>query len=238
MTDSDINLARVHVAILAGAWLLATILVMMAVSIAPTIAPSPITAEYLGNLQGAWAWYLASYTLFFVTDCAIAMLGVTLCVWLKPASTLVAGMIVILFAVAGLLGLLSDIQMLAAAQAFRNGSPLLSPEAAPAFLAGLTDTYNWLSAGSFFPPGIALFLLCGPAREAEVSRSWIDLTFVLALYQIAIGILSIVSFLVQDSVVIEISALSTGIGLPVLSIPWLVWMLSEMSNSTPPPLRR
>lgn len=238
MKESDINLARLHVAVLAATWLLGTVLVMMAVSVAPTSPPSPITTEYLGNLRSAWPWYLASYSLFFVTDCAIAMLGVTLCVWLKPASTLMAGMIIVLFAIAGLLGVFSDIQMLAAAQAFRNGSPLLAPEAAPAFLAGLTDAYNWLSAGSFFPPGIALFLLCAPARDAEVSRSWIDLTLVLALYQIAIGILSVVAFLVQDPVLTEISALSTGIGLPVLSIPWLVWMLSEMNNSTPPSLPR
>lgn len=224
MRPSDQRLARLIAVTLAASWLAGTGLVMAGAVLAP------LDAAHLAKLGGAWGWYAAGYGLFLVSDGAIALLGVILCAWLRPASVLAAGAIVVLFALAGAFGMLADLQMLAAAQAFRDGSALLTPEAAPGFLAHVTGMANWLSAASFFPPGLAALLVLAPAREAGVGRGWLEFTAFLAAYQIAVGTVSVAAFLSQNPFALDLALLGAVVGLPVLSLPWLGWMLREMKR--------
>lgn len=148
-----------------------------------------------------------SYGVLFVTDGAIAVLGVMLCVWLRPASPLVAGMVILLFVLSGTLGLLGDVAMVGAAQVFRDGSAMFSPGLAGAFLNGLNISTNWVSAASIFPGGIAALMILAPV--------------------------CVFSLLSQDSLALNLAMIGAAVILPTLCIAWLVWTLQEMKKTPP-----
>jgi len=234
MGASEYRLARLHAVLLLASWLAGTVLVLMANAAAPTTPPAPITAEYLALLRGSWGWYAAGYALFFVADGAIALLGVSLVVWLQPLPGFRGPAIVVLFVLAGTLGVLADLAMLSAAQLFRVGSPLLAPDAVAAWLDDLNATCNWLSAASFLPAGLATWLACAAARDAGVGSGWIAFNRFAALYQIAAGLLSAAAFLTQQTVLIDLALIGAVVVMPVLAVIWLGWMLREMKTQ---PLR-
>jgi hypothetical protein len=233
-SDADYRLVRLHIVILLAAWLAGTVLVLVANAVAPTTPPTPITAQYLTALRGSWSWTAAGYALFFVSDSAIALIGVSLAAWLRPGPGFRGSAMIVLFALSGVLGMLADLRMLGAAQLFRLGSPLLAPEAAPAFLDELNTTCNWLSAASFLPAGIATWLACPAARAAGARGGWIALTRLGALYQIAAGLVAATAFLTQQpfltnlALIALIALIAAIVGMPVFAAVWLGWMLHEM----------
>lgn len=181
----DHRLVRLLVAILLASWLAGTALVLHANAVAPTRPALPVSAGFLAQLKAGWGWYASGYALFFVADCGIALLGAALVAWLRAARGFRGPAIVLLFALSGVLGVLADVEMVAAAQFFRLGSPALQPGDAAAWLDSLNARCNWLSAASFLPAGIGAWLTCAIARASGVGRGWIVLTRVGALYQIA-----------------------------------------------------
>lgn|GEM_PF-2391464 len=227
--DIDFRLVRGHTIVLLASWIVGTVLVMAAYTLAPTTPPVPITAQYLDQLRGSWGWYAAGYALFFVVDCAIALIGISLVAWLRPEGFRGPAMIV-LFALGGMLGVLGDVQMLGAAQLFRLGSPLLAPEMAPAFLDGLNTTCNWLSAASFLPGGIATWLACRAAQAVGASGGWITFTRLGALYQIAAGLVCAAALITAQPFLNNLALLGAIVGMPVFATAWLCWMLHEMKS--------
>lgn len=227
--DADDRLIRLHTIVLLASWIVGTGLVMAANAVAPATPPAPITAQYLAQLREGWGWYAAGYALFFVADGAIALIGVSLAAWLRPPGFRAPAMIV-LFALSGMLGMLGDVQMLAAAQLFRLGSPLLAPDAAPAFLDALNTGCNWLSAASFLPGGIATWLACRPARAAGAGSGWIAFTRLCALYQIAAGLVCAAALLTAQPFLNNLALLGAIVGMPVFATVWLCWMLHEMKS--------
>lgn len=230
----EYGLVRLHIVILLAAWLVGTALVLAANAVAPTTPPIPVTAQYLAALRGSWAWTAAGYTLFFVSDTAIALIGVSLAAWLRPGPGFRGPAMMVLFALSGLLGMLADLRMLGAAQLFRFGSSLLTPEAAPVFLDELNTTCNWLSAASFLPAGIATWLACSTARTASVRGGWISFTRFGALYQIAAGLVSAAAFLTQQPFLTNLALLGAIVGMPIFATAWLGWMLQEMKSQSQP----
>ncbi len=230
----DYRLVRLHIVILLAAWLAGTVLVLMANAVAPTTPPSPITAQYLTALRGSWGWTAAGYALFFVSDSAIALIGVSLTAWLRPGPGFQAPAMIVLFALSGVLGMLADLRMLGAAQLFRLGSPLLAPETAPAFLDELNTTCNWLSAASFLPAGVATWLACPAARASGAGGGWIVLSRLGALYQIAAGLVSAAAFLTQQPFLTNLALIGAIVGMPVFAAVWLGWMLREMKSQLQP----
>ncbi len=224
----DYPLARLHAVILLASWIVGTVLVMAAYASAPTTPPAPITAEYLALLRAGWGWYVGGYALFFVADCAIALLGASLVAWLRPQPGLRGPAIVLLFAVSGTLGVLADVRMLGAAQLLRTGSPLLAPDVAAAWLDDLNATCNWLSVASFLPAGIATWLTCATAAQAGVGVGWIAFNRFAALYQIVAGLLSAGALLTQQAGLTDLALMVGLVGMPVLAVVWLGWMLREM----------
>jgi hypothetical protein len=168
--------------------------------------------------------------LFFIADGCIALLGAALLVWLRPQGGFRGLAIVVLFALSGVLGVIADLQMLGAAQAFRLGSPALTPAAAAAWLDNLNTSANWLSGASFLPCGVAAWLARGAARDAGIGRGWIALTEVGAVYQIATGLVSAAAFLTGQAILTDIALLAAIIGSPVFVTIWLTWMMREMST--------
>jgi hypothetical protein len=231
MRESDFCLAQRYVAILVVTWLVGTALVLVATLKVSTIALLPITASYLEQLREAWGWYAISYGVLFVTDGAIAMLGVMLCAWLRPASLLVSGMVIILFVLSGTFGLMGDVAMVAAAQVFRDGSAMIAPEFAGAFLDGLNTSTNWVSAASIFPGGIAALMILAPARDAGVGHRWIAFTRMLGFYQIILAAVCVFSLLSQNSLALNLAVIGAVIILPALCVAWLVWTLQEMKKN-------
>ncbi|OFX01466.1 MAG: hypothetical protein A3D94_22015 [Alphaproteobacteria bacterium RIFCSPHIGHO2_12_FULL_66_14] len=231
---ADFRLVRLHIVILLMAWLAGTVLVLVANAMAPTTPPSPITAQYLTALRGGWGWTAAGYALFFVSDSAIALIGVSLAAWLRPGPGFRGPAMIVLFALSGVLGMLADLRMLGAAQLLRLGSPLLAPETAPAFLDDLNTTCNWLSAASFLPAGIATWLACLAARTAGTGDGWIALTRLGALYQIAAGLISAAAFLTQQPFLTNLALIAAVVGMPVFAAVWLGWMLQEMKSQPQP----
>lgn len=230
----DYRLVRLHIVILLAAWLVGTALVLAANAVAPTTPPAPITAQYLSALRGSWAWTAAGYALFFVSDTAIALIGVSLVAWLRPGPGFRGPAMMVLFALSGVLGMLADLRMLGAAQLFRFGSPLLLLETAPAFLDELNTTCNWLSAASFLPAGIATWLACPAARTAGAGDGWITLTRLGALYQISAGLVSVASFLTQQPFLTNLALLGAIVGMPIFATIWLGCMLREMKSKPNP----
>lgn len=232
MTHSDLRLATRYVAILVVTWLVGTALVLMASAQASTVPTSPIAATYLEQLHNAWGWYAGAYGVLFVTDGSIALLGVMLWAWLKPASRLVSGMVITLFVLSGVFGLMDDVAMVAAAQVFRDGSAMLAPEFAGAFLNGLNVSTNWVSAASIFPGGIAALIIVAAARDGGVGVTlnprWIRYTRVLGIYQIVLGFVCVFALLSQNPLALNLAVAGAAILLPVLCIPWLLWTLREM----------
>jgi hypothetical protein len=231
MIDSDFYLVRRYVAVLVMTWLVGTVLVFTATFQVSTVPPLPITAAYLGQLREAWGWYAAAYGVLSVTDGAIALLGVMLCAWLRPASLLVAGMLIVLFVLSGILGLLGDVAMLGAAQAFRDGSGMFTIQFAGAFLDGLNISTNWVSAASIFPGGIAALIVLAPARDAGVGGRWIAFTRMLGGYQIVLSLGCGVALLSQNALALNLAVVGATIILPALCIPWLIWTLREMEKT-------
>lgn len=231
MNDSDFRLTQTYVAILIMTWVIGTALVLAASFQVSTLPVLPITTAYLDQLRGAWGWYAAAYGVLFVTDGAIALLGVMLCAWLRPTSLLVSGMVIALFVLSGIFGLLGDVAMVAAAQVFRDGSAMFSPEFAGAFLDGLNLITNWVSAASIFPGGIAALLILTAAREAGVGLRWIGFTRMLGYYQIALGLGCVFALLSQNEFALNLAVTGAAILLPALCIPWLLWTLREIKRT-------
>jgi hypothetical protein len=231
---ADYRAVRLHIVVLLAAWLAGTVLVLIANAMAPTAPPTPITASYLAALHGSWSWTAAGYTLFFVSDSAIALIGVSLAAWLRPEPGFRGPAMIVLFALSGTLGMLADLRMLGAAQLFRLGSPLLSLEAAPAFLDDLNTTCNWLSAASFLPAGVATWLACPAARAAGAAEGWIALSRLGALYQIAAGLVSAAAFLMPQPFLTNLALIGAIVGMPVFATVWLGWMLREMKSQPRP----
>lgn len=119
-----------------------------------------------------------------------------------------------------------------AAQLFRLGSPLLAPEAAPAFLDDLNTTCNWLSAASFLPAGIATWLACPAARAAGAGGGWIVLSRLGALYQIAAGLVCAAALITAQTFLTNLALIGAIVGMPVFAMIWLGWMLYEMKSQS------
>lgn len=81
---ADRRLVRLHTAILLASWLAGTALGLAANVRAPTMPAGPVTDDTVSLLHANCAWYVSGYALFFVSDCAIALLGTPLfaTVWL------------------------------------------------------------------------------------------------------------------------------------------------------------
>lgn len=231
MNDSDFRLTQKYVATLIMTWLIGTVLVLAASFQVSTLPVLPITTAYLDQLRDAWGLYATAYGVLFVTDGTIALLGVMLCAWLRPASLLVSGMVIALFVLSGIFGLLDDVAMVAAAQVFRDGSAMFSPEFAGAFLDGVNLGTNWVSAASIFPGGVAALLILASAREAGVSLGWIRFTRMLGYYQILLGFGCVFALLSQSAFALNLAVTGAAILLPALCIPWLLWTLREMKKT-------
>ena len=216
----DYGSIRLHTIVLLLTWLAGTALVLVAISAAP------LTGADLGLLRANAGWYAAGYGLFFVADCAIALMGVSIVAALAPEGRFRGPAIVLLFALAGMLGVLADVAMVGAAQLFSTGSPLLAPANA-AFLDALNTCCNWLSAASFLPAALGTLLA---ARSASASRGWIAFTCISALYQLATGLLSAASFFTTQPLLADLALVMAVIGMPFFAAVWLVWMLRDIKN--------
>lgn len=217
----DYGSIRLHTIVLLLTWLAGTALVLVAGSAAP------LTAADVGLLRANAGWYAAGYALFFVADCAIALMGVSVAAALTPEGRFRGPAIVLLFALSGMLGVLADVRMVGAAQLFWTGSPLLAAANAAGFLDALNTSCNWLSAASFLPAALGTWLA---ARSASASRGWIAFTRISALYQLVTGILSAASFFAPQSSLTDIALMAAVIGMPVFAAVWLVWMLRDLKN--------
>lgn len=217
----DYGSVRLHTVVLLLSWLAGTVLVLVASSAAP-----PTVAD-VGLLRTNAGWYAAGYGLFFVADCAIALMGVSVVAALAPEGRFRGPAIVMLFALSGVLGVLADVAMVGAAQLFWSGSPLLAPAHAAAFLDALNTSCNWLSAASFVPAALGTWLA---ARSAPASRGWIAFTRISALYQLVTAMLSAASFFAPQSPLTDVALVAAVIGMPLLAAAWLIWMLRDMKN--------
>ncbi len=215
---------RLHTIFLLLSWLAGTAFVLAA------NAAAPLAAGDLGLLRANAGWYAAGYGLFFVADCAIALMGVSVVAALAPDGRFRGPAIVVLFALSGLLGVLADVAMVAAVQLFQTGSPLLAPGNAAAFLDGLNTTCNWLSAASFLPAALATWLAAAAAsaRMAVASRGWIAFSYISALYQLATGLLSAAAFFAPQLALTDLALEAAVIGMPLFATVWLIWMLRDM----------
>jgi hypothetical protein len=223
--------ARAHAVVLAASWLLATAVALFAYSMAPTAIGSSVV-ETLRALQPAWPWYTLCYGLFFVADAAIACLGVLLMAWLAPLGGYRALAMVILFALAGALGLVMDVGMLVAAQLFRSGALLRGPPAGEIFLGVLNAATAWLSAATFLLSGCASSLVAPLAARAGAARSWIGLTRVLAAWQIAVS--AVIAWSAISAAPLA-AWLSLGMGVvatPLLASLWLAGLVREVRRTT------
>jgi hypothetical protein len=217
----DYRSIRLHTIVLLLTWLTGTALVLVASSAAP------LTAADVGLLRANAGWYAAGYGLFFVADCTIALMGVSVVAALPPEGRFRGPAIVLLFALSGTLGVLADVTMVGAAQLFWTGSPLLAAANATGFLDALNSSCNWLSAASFLPAALGTWLA---ARSALASRGWIAFTRISALYQLVTGILSAASFFTPQSPFTDVALVAAVIGIPVFAAVWLVWMLHDLKN--------
>lgn len=215
-----------HAIVLLLSWAAGTVLALVA------NAAAPLTPADLALLRANAGWYAAGYTLFFIADCAIALMGVSVVAALAPDGRFRGPAIIVLFALSGLLGVLADVRMIAAAQLFRTGSPLLGPGTAVAFLAELNAACNWMSAASFLPAALATWLAAGAAsaRATGARRGWVTFSYVWALYQLATGVLSSASFFAQQPSLTELALVAAVIGMPLFATVWLVWMLRDMKT--------
>lgn len=232
LAAEDHRLIRLHVVVLLASWLAGTMLVLQANAVAPTTVSGPVSTDDLARLRDGWAWYAAGYSLFFIADSAIALLGVALIAWLRPQAGFRGPAILVLFVLSGMLGMLADIQMIGAAQLFRLGSAALAPATAAAWLDTLNAGCNWLSAASFLPAGAGAWLACTAARASGAGRGWIALTRFGAVYQIATGLVCAASFLTARPLLTDLGLAAAVIGLPGFATVWLGWMLREMKALT------
>jgi len=221
MSRDDFQLICRHAIVLLGSWFLGTVLVLLT---APLPSIGTPDANTLAQLARQVPLFISGYALFFVADCAIALLGISVVVWLKPTGYR-GPAIISLFLVSGLLGMLVDLQMLATAQLIRTGSPLLQPESAAAFFSWMNTFSNWLSAASFLPPAIACLLIVPAARAAGIISAWISLNQFGAFYQFLTGIFAISAFLINQPTIIDASIVLAVLGMPIFTAVWLIWMI-------------
>ncbi len=224
--------ARVHATVLAASWLLATVAALYAYTIAPTAAPGSPVAEIAGGLRRAWPWYMLCYGLFFVADSAIGGLGALLMAWLSPRGGYRAMAMVVLFILAGVLGLVMDVEMLIAAQLFKSGSLLDNPALAGIFLEWLNATTAWFSAGSFVLSGCASWLIGPLAERAGAARRWIAFTRALAVYQLLVGLLLVSATISAEPIPAGMAVVTGAIVMPILASLWLVGLLRELRRTT------
>jgi hypothetical protein len=221
---------RWHAIVLATSWLLATAVAIYGYTLAPTTAAGVPAAELMAALQQRWAWYTVCYGLFLIADLAIALLGVVLVAWLSPARGARAIAMIGLFALAGVLGMVMDVEMLVAAQTFRSGTVLQDPAAADVFLDRINALTAWLSAGSFAASGAASSLIGPMAERAGAGARWIALTRALAIYQIAVALV-IAAGAITAAPWLELLALVFGVvGMPILASLWLRGLVREVGG--------
>ena len=198
---------RWHAIVLATSWLLATAVAIYGYTLAPTTAAGVPAAELMAALQQRWAWYTVCYGLFLIADLAIALLGVVLVAWLSPARGARAIAMIGLFALAGVLGMVMDVEMLVAAQTFRSGS--------------------------FAASGAASSLIGPMAERAGAGARWIALTRALAIYPIAVALV-IAAGAITAAPWLELLALVFGVvGMPILASLWLRGLVREVGGPRP-----
>lgn len=211
-------------------WLLATSVALYAYAAAPLAIDGAAALETMAALRRTWPWYTLCYGLFLITDCAIALLGVLLMAWLAPQGGYRAWAMVVLFALAGMLGLVMDIVMLAAAQLFRSSSLLGDAASIAAVLSGLSATTAWFSAASFALSGGGSLLVAPLALGASVGRRWIAFTRALAIYQILVSVLIVLATLTAAPPLGWLAVIFGVVGTPILASLWLLGLMKEIRH--------
>jgi hypothetical protein len=222
--------ARLHGTILAASWLLATSVALYAYATAPLAIDDAAALETLAALRRAWPWYTLCYALFLVTDCAIALLGVLLMAWLAPHGGYRAWAMVVLFALAGMLGLAMDVVMLTAAQVFRSPSLLGDSASIAAVIGWLNAITAWFSAASFALSGGASLLVAPLALGAGVGRRWIAFTRALALYQILVSAIIVLATLTAAPAFGWLAVIFGVVGTPILASLWVLGLMREIRH--------
>lgn len=224
--------AWVHAIVLATSWLLATVVALYAYTVAPTAAVGSPALELAGALRRAWPWYMLCYGLFFVADGAIGLLGVLLMTWLSPRGGYRAMAMLVLFVLAGALGLVMDVEMLIAAQLFKSGSILLDAASAESFLGRLNASTAWFSTASFLLSGCASWLVGPLAERAGAGRRWIAFTRMLAIYQILVSALLASATISAGPGLAWLALVAGVIVMPILASLWLAGLLRELRRTS------
>ncbi len=222
--------ATLHGTILAVSWLLATSVALYAYAAAPMAIDGAAALETMAALRRAWPWYTLCYALFLITDCAIALLGVLLMAWLAPQGGYRGWAMVVLFALAGVLGLVMDVTMLTAAQLFRSPSLLGDAAAIAVVLGWLNATTAWFSAASFALSGGASLLVAPLATDAGVGRRWIAFTRGLAVYQLLVSAIITLATLTAAPMLGWLAVIFGVVGTPILASLWLVGLMKEIRH--------
>jgi hypothetical protein len=222
--------ARLHGTILAVSWLFATAVALFAYARAPMVTDGAAALETMAALRRAWPWYTLCYGLFLVADCAIGLLGVLLMAWLAPHGGYRAWAVVVLFALAGTLGLVMDVTMLTAAQLFRSPSLLGDAATIAIALGWLNASTAWFSAASFALSGCASLLVVPLARRAGAGRRWIAFTRALAVYQILVSAIIVLATLSATVALGWLSVIFGVVGTPVLASLWLLGLMREIRH--------
>ena len=209
-------------------WLLATIVALHAYATAPMAMESPL--ETRAALRQAWPWYTLCYALFVVADCAIALLGVLLMAWLAPGGGYRAWAMVVLFALAGTLGLVLDITMLTAAQLFRAPTLLVDATTIATVLGWLNAATAWLSAASFALSGAASLLAVALAEDGGAGRRWTAFTRVLAFYQLAVSAIIVLATLTAATLFGWLAVIFGVVGTPILASVWVLGLMKEIGH--------
>jgi hypothetical protein len=223
-------IAKLHGAILAASWLLATAVALYAYAAAPMANDGATALETMAALRREWPWYVLCYTLFLITDCFIALLGVLLMAWLAPQGGYRAWAMVVLFALAGTLGSVMDVTMLAATQLFRSPSLLGDASMIAVVLGWLNATTAWFSVASFALSGGASLLVAALAAGAGVGRRWIAFTRALAVYQILVSVIVALATLTTAPSLAWLSVILGVVGTPILVSLWLVSLTREIRH--------
>jgi hypothetical protein len=230
MNERILKVARIHAVLLSSSWILATLIALWAYRLAPTVPDGVVTPAMLTALHDAWAWYAAGYGLFFIADCGIALLGVTLAAWLAPQLNYRAATVAALFLLSGAIGIVLDVQMLIAAQAFKTSSPLVSGQGADAFLAYINSSSGWLSVATFLIASCATWIVCPLAERAGAGAGWILLTRCLAVFEFIVSVSTAISCLSGAVAATLVSVVCGVIGMPILATVWLVGLLRQIQR--------
>lgn len=220
----------IHGTVLAVSWLLATIVALYAYATAPMAIDGAAPQETMAALRRAWPWYTLCYGLFLVADGAIALLGVLLMAWLAPRGGYRAWAMAVLFALAGMLGLVMDVTMLTAAQLFRSPSLLGDATTIAVVLGWLNATTAWFSAASFALSGGASLLAASLAARAGAGRRWIAFTRILAFYQLLVSAIIVAATLTAAAALGWLAVIFGVVGTPILASLWLVGLMREIRH--------